>query len=135
MATEKFTPGSLDNRLKDLNSTMQSIQGVSQWLITHKKYAKTIVGVWFREIQKGSYNTHTHVHSYVHTAHTLHTHCTHHTHNQHVHAGVQLNAVSGPGRCKVVCMGTARWGGDLGRKGGGRPSSSSKSSSRPPAPL
>ena len=53
MAAERFTPGSLDSKLRDLNSTMQSIQGVSQWLITHKKYAKTIVGVWFREMQKG----------------------------------------------------------------------------------
>ena len=51
----KFTPEALDSKLRDLNSTLQSIQGVSQWLMNHKKYAKTIVGVWFREMQKGCY--------------------------------------------------------------------------------
>ena len=52
----RFTSASLESKLRDLNSTMQSIQGVSQWLLTHKKYAKTIVGVWFREMQKGMYS-------------------------------------------------------------------------------
>lgn len=52
--TSGFTSSALESRLRDLNSTMQSIQGVSQWLIQHKKHSKTIVGVWFREIQKAS---------------------------------------------------------------------------------
>lgn len=55
--SERFTSSVLDSKLKDLNSTMQSIQGVSQWLTGHKKHAKTIVGIWYREVQKGMYNT------------------------------------------------------------------------------
>ena len=54
-SSSRFTPEALDSKLKDLNATLQSIQGVSQWLMNHAKYAKTIVGVWFREMQKGCY--------------------------------------------------------------------------------
>lgn len=53
ISSERFTSSTLDSKLKDLNSTMQSIQGVSQWLISHKKHAKTIVGIWYRDVQKG----------------------------------------------------------------------------------
>ena len=43
----------LEMKLRDLNATMQSIQSVSQWLIHHRKHARTVVGIWFREMQKG----------------------------------------------------------------------------------
>ena len=51
--TVSFSPGVLESKLRDLSSTMQSIQELSQWLIHHKKHARSIVGIWFREMQKG----------------------------------------------------------------------------------
>ncbi|XP_003391384.2 PREDICTED: regulation of nuclear pre-mRNA domain-containing protein 1A-like, partial [Amphimedon queenslandica] len=54
MAGMTFTPGVLESKLRDLNSTMQSIQELSQWLINNKKHAKSVVGIWFREMQKAS---------------------------------------------------------------------------------
>ena len=47
----------LELKLRDLNASMQSIQSVSKWLIHNRKYAKTTVGVWFREMQKGTLYT------------------------------------------------------------------------------
>ncbi len=50
-----FTPALLDNKLKELTSSMHSIQGTSQWLIRNRKQAKLIVKVWYREMQKGEF--------------------------------------------------------------------------------
>lgn len=44
----------VEKKLKDLNTTIQSIQGVSQWLIHYRKHAKTVVGVWYKEQHRGS---------------------------------------------------------------------------------
>ena len=52
-----FSASGLELKLRDLNASMQSIQSVSKWLIHNRKYAKTIVGVWFREMQKGTLYT------------------------------------------------------------------------------
>lgn len=48
-----FSTSTLDKKLKDLNGTLQSIQGTSQWIIRHRKNAKTIVSLWYKEMQKG----------------------------------------------------------------------------------
>lgn len=48
-----FTEGALAKKLADLNSSQQSIQTLSLWLIHHRKHHATIVKVWFRELQKG----------------------------------------------------------------------------------
>jgi hypothetical protein len=48
-----FTEGALSKKLADLNSSQQSIQTLSLWLIHHRKHHATIVKVWFRELQKG----------------------------------------------------------------------------------
>uniref|UniRef100_A0A2S2Q242 Regulation of nuclear pre-mRNA domain-containing protein 1B n=1 Tax=Sipha flava TaxID=143950 RepID=A0A2S2Q242_9HEMI len=49
-----FTEGGLNKRLKELNSSQQSIQTLSLWLIHHRKYAHTVVRIWAREILAGS---------------------------------------------------------------------------------
>lgn len=49
-----FSVATLEKRLRELNSTLQSIQSVSQWLIHYRKNAKTVVSIWYKEIQKGS---------------------------------------------------------------------------------
>ncbi|KAL4112246.1 hypothetical protein QTP88_016070 [Uroleucon formosanum] len=49
-----FTEGSLNSRLKELNSSQQSIQTLSLWLIHHRKYAHTVVKIWSKEILAGS---------------------------------------------------------------------------------
>ena len=54
-SSSSFSPGVLESKLRDLSSTMQSIQELSQWLISNKKHAKSAVGIWFREMQKGIY--------------------------------------------------------------------------------
>lgn len=48
-----FTEGSLNSRLKELNSSQQSIQTLSLWLIHHRKYAHTVVKIWSKEILAG----------------------------------------------------------------------------------
>lgn len=48
-----FTEGGLNKRLKDLNSSQQSIQTLSLWLIHHRKYAHTVVKIWAKEIALG----------------------------------------------------------------------------------
>jgi AmiR/NasT family two-component response regulator len=49
-----FSTTTLESKLRDLNSSMQSIQSVSQWIIQHRKHSKTIVGTWFKELRKAS---------------------------------------------------------------------------------
>jgi len=48
-----FTEGGLNKRLKELNSSQQSIQTLSLWLIHHRKYAHTVVKIWSKEILTG----------------------------------------------------------------------------------
>lgn len=50
-----FSPASLDKKLKDLTSSLQSIQATSQWLIHHRKHAKIAIKIWYKEMQKGNY--------------------------------------------------------------------------------
>lgn len=47
-----FTESALVKRLMELNSSQQSIQTLSLWLIHHRKHHPTIVKVWFREMCK-----------------------------------------------------------------------------------
>ncbi|XP_011148583.1 regulation of nuclear pre-mRNA domain-containing protein 1B isoform X2 [Harpegnathos saltator] len=47
-----FTESALVKRLTDLNTSQQSIQTLSLWLIHHRKHHPTIVKVWFREMCK-----------------------------------------------------------------------------------
>jgi len=47
-----FTETALAKKLADLNSSQQSIQTLSLWLIHHRKHHATIVKVWFRELLK-----------------------------------------------------------------------------------
>ncbi|XP_064398184.1 regulation of nuclear pre-mRNA domain-containing protein 1B-like [Halichondria panicea] len=53
-APSSFSAAALEKKLKDLNSSLQSIQGVSQWLIHYRRNAKTIVNVWYKELQKAA---------------------------------------------------------------------------------
>jgi regulator of Ty1 transposition protein 103 len=48
-----FTEQALIKKLADLNTSSQSIQTLSLWLIHHRKHHSTIVSVWFKELQKG----------------------------------------------------------------------------------
>lgn len=48
-----FTSQQLEKRLADLNSSAQTIQTFSLWLIHHRKHHKTIVQTWFKELKKG----------------------------------------------------------------------------------
>ena len=52
-ATHGFSQQALEKKLQNLTSTMQNIQAVAQWAIHYRKHAKTIVGVWYKEVQKG----------------------------------------------------------------------------------
>lgn len=49
-----FTEGGLHKRLKDLNTSQQSIQTLSLWLIHHRKYAHTVVKIWSKELLSGN---------------------------------------------------------------------------------
>lgn len=48
-----FTESGLNKRLKELNSSQQSIQTLSLWLIHHRKYAHTVVKIWAKELSTG----------------------------------------------------------------------------------
>ena len=48
-----FSVPILEKKLKELNTTLQSIQGLSQWAIHHRKHSKSIISVWYKELQKG----------------------------------------------------------------------------------
>ncbi|CAO1358078.1 unnamed protein product [Diamesa serratosioi] len=47
-----FTESALIKKLGDLNTSSQSIQTLSLWLIHHRKHHSTIVKIWFKELQK-----------------------------------------------------------------------------------
>jgi len=56
VATQKrmsgFSENALVKKLNELNSTQQSIQTLSLWVIHHRKHARTIVQVWQTELIK-----------------------------------------------------------------------------------
>ena len=52
-ASGGFSVAAVEKKLKDLNTSIQSIQGVSQWLVHYRKNAKTVVSVWYKEQHKG----------------------------------------------------------------------------------
>ncbi|KAK0060788.1 regulation of nuclear pre-mRNA domain-containing protein 1B-like isoform X1 [Biomphalaria pfeifferi] len=47
-----FTESNLVKKFTELNNTQQSIQTLSLWLIHHKKHSRTIVQIWYRELEK-----------------------------------------------------------------------------------
>lgn len=47
-----FSDSNFVKKLSELNNTQQSIQTLSLWLIHHRKHSKSIVQIWFRELQK-----------------------------------------------------------------------------------
>lgn len=49
-----FTEKGLHKRLAELNSSQQSIQTLSLWLIHHRKYAHTVVKIWSKELLAGN---------------------------------------------------------------------------------
>lgn len=48
-----FTESALTTKLLALNSSQQSIQTLSLWLIHHRKHSQIIVKNWYRQLQKG----------------------------------------------------------------------------------
>lgn len=48
-----FTQQAFEKKLSELNSSQQSIQTVSLWLIHHRKHYKSIVQTWFQGLKKG----------------------------------------------------------------------------------
>ncbi|RWS29366.1 Regulation of nuclear pre-mRNA domain-containing protein 1B-like protein [Leptotrombidium deliense] len=51
-----FTSEALQKRLSELNSSQQSIQTLSLWLIHHRKHHAAIVQTWFKELKKARQN-------------------------------------------------------------------------------
>uniref|UniRef100_A0A0B6Y8G2 CID domain-containing protein n=1 Tax=Arion vulgaris TaxID=1028688 RepID=A0A0B6Y8G2_9EUPU len=47
-----FSESNLAKKFVELNNTQQSIQTLSLWLIHHRKHSKTIVQIWYRELEK-----------------------------------------------------------------------------------
>nr|XP_027198516.1 regulation of nuclear pre-mRNA domain-containing protein 1B-like [Dermatophagoides pteronyssinus] len=47
-----FTQQAFEKKLNELNSSQQSIQTVSLWLIHHRKHYKSIVQTWFQSLKK-----------------------------------------------------------------------------------
>jgi len=48
-----FTESAFERKLAELNSSQQSIQGLSMWLVHHRKHHQTIAKVWYKEFLKG----------------------------------------------------------------------------------
>lgn len=48
-----FTENALARKLQELNSSQQSIQTLSLWLIHHRKHHSAVVKTWFKEFMKG----------------------------------------------------------------------------------
>ena len=48
-----FSTSSLVKKLRDLTTSQQSVQGLSNWMIHHRKHAKVALEVWQREFTKG----------------------------------------------------------------------------------
>lgn len=53
-SSSSFSQSQLEKKLQELNTTLQSIQSVSKWLIHYRKHAKLVVAVWYKELQKGT---------------------------------------------------------------------------------
>ena len=51
-----FTQQTFEKKLNDLNSSQQSIQTLSLWLIHHRKHFKVIVQTWFNQLKKSEYS-------------------------------------------------------------------------------
>lgn len=49
-----FSDQNFVKKLSELNGTQQSIQTLALWLIHHRKHSKSIIQVWYRELQKVS---------------------------------------------------------------------------------
>lgn len=45
-----FTDDALVRKLKELNTSSQSIQTLSLWLIHHRKHHSNITKLWYREL-------------------------------------------------------------------------------------
>lgn len=52
-----FTETVLIKKLADLNSSSQSIQTLSLWLIHHRKHNEKIVSIWYKELTKGKFQS------------------------------------------------------------------------------
>ena len=50
-----FSTSTLEKKLGDLSNTQHSIQTMSLWIIHHRKHAKNIVQIWYKELQKGQF--------------------------------------------------------------------------------
>jgi regulator of Ty1 transposition protein 103 len=48
--TMSFSESSLNKKFFELNSTQQSVQTLSLWLIHHRKHSHTIVKIWLKEL-------------------------------------------------------------------------------------
>lgn len=48
-----FTEVAFLKKLAELNSSQQSIQTLSLWLIHHRRHHASIVKTWLRELQNG----------------------------------------------------------------------------------
>lgn len=48
-----FTENALVRKLQELNSSQQSIQTLSLWLIHHRKHHAAVVKTWYKELLKG----------------------------------------------------------------------------------
>jgi len=62
-----FTDSALLKKLAELNSSQQSIQTLSLWLIHHRKHSAAIVRTWQRELENGGYPLAVTGHSVQHT--------------------------------------------------------------------
>lgn len=51
-----FTESAFERKLAELNQSQQSIQGLSAWLIHHRKHHSQIVKCWYKEFLKGNLN-------------------------------------------------------------------------------
>ena len=49
---ERFSSSALDHRLKDLTNSQHSIEGLSLWVVKHRKHARTAVEIWLKELCK-----------------------------------------------------------------------------------
>jgi len=45
-----FSEATLSQKLSELNQTQPSIQGLSLWLLHHRKHYQSIVKVWYKEL-------------------------------------------------------------------------------------
>ncbi|XP_033120549.1 regulation of nuclear pre-mRNA domain-containing protein 2-like [Anneissia japonica] len=53
-SSTKFNVGSLQQKLKSLNNTQDSVQSVSLWIIHHKNHVTNILATWLQEVKESS---------------------------------------------------------------------------------